>query len=326
MSVFADEERSSDPRLTSMFTDGLGNGQDVGFGKGPVQRASAMAAGAKAHQLSRIFEGWLAIVIAAFKFLQVHQQVGRGRLAGVGIGGHSGLVAVGWSLRIPGANLPASNHSVWKDSAWPPWAQLATTAVQMIRALLLIFNGSRTWETIKNDQHGVGRISVSFLFPLLILTSLGEALGLLRLGLERGELTLRVVKPDPGLVTRYELLQVTGTLLIVYLGAVALQRIGASFHRRHSYKECFTTLAYSISPLLLLRLLDGVPSVPTWLCYGVGAFLMLSLFYRSIPFIMRPDPSNALGLFVFCSFLLLMATGLAHYLATLVLEEKLFAQ
>lgn len=195
----------------------------------------------------------------------------------------------------------------------------------MIRALLLIFDGSRTWEAIKNDQHNVSRISISFLFPLLALTSLGEALGLLRLGVERGEMTVRVVKPDSMLVTRYELLQVACTVIIVYLGAAALQRIGASFHRRHTYKECFTTLAYSISPLLLLRVLDGVPSVPTWLCYGVGVFLTLSLFYRSIPFIMRPDPSNALGLFVFCAFLLLVATGLAHYLATLVLDEKLFA-
>jgi hypothetical protein len=195
----------------------------------------------------------------------------------------------------------------------------------MIRALLLIFDGSRTWEAIKNDQHGVGRITTSFLFPLLGLTSLGEALGMLRLGMEQGEMTVRVVKPDSNLVLRYELWQVACTLIIVYLGAAALQRMGASFHRRHSYKECFTTLSYSISPLLLMRLLDGVPAVSTWVCYAIGIFLTLSLLYRSIPFILRPDPSSALGLFVLGSFLLLGATGLAHYLATLVLQGKLLA-
>jgi len=195
----------------------------------------------------------------------------------------------------------------------------------MIRALLLIFDGARTWEAIKEAQSGVARVSVSFLFPLLLLSALGESAGMLRLGVERGDLSTKVFKPDLDLVLRYEGLQIICTLIIVYLGAMALRMLGMSFHRRHTYKECFTTLAYSYSPMLLMRMVDGIPAVPTWVCYGVGVFLMLCLFYRSIPFIMRPDPSNALGLFVFCSFLLLMASGLAHYLATLVLEEKLFA-
>jgi hypothetical protein len=195
----------------------------------------------------------------------------------------------------------------------------------MIRALLLIVDPSRTWEAIKNGQQTVARISFSFLIPVLALTSLGEAWGLTRLGMEQGTVTLNIVKVAPALAMRYELVQVGLSLLIVYGGAVALRQIGASFHRRHSYVDCFTTLAYSLSPSFLLRLLDGVPAINTWVCYGIGAFLVLCLLYRGIPFIMRPDPSNALGLFVFCSFLLLVSTGLAHWLATLVLEEKLLA-
>jgi Yip1-like protein len=188
---------------------------------------------------------------------------------------------------------------------------------------MLIFNASKTWETIKAEQRGVAQISSAFLLPLLALSSLGEALGMLRLGIERGTLTMNVVRPSTDLVLRYELVQAGLSLVIVYLGAFALQKIGASFHRRHSYQECFTTLVYSMSPLYLVRLLDGVPAVYTWACYGIGIFLALGLFYRGLPFIMRPDPSNALGLFVFCSFLLLVATALAHWVATLVLDEKI---
>src|SRR5262249_55320137 len=136
----------------------------------------------------------------------------------------------------------------------------------MIRALLLIFDSSRTWEKIKNDAHSVGRISVSFLFPLLALTSSGEALGLIKLGMERG-VTAREVKVSPELALRYELVQIGLSLVIVYLGAVALQKIGASFHRQHRYTDCFTTLAYAMSPLYLLRLLDGLPVMNTWVCY-----------------------------------------------------------
>lgn len=195
----------------------------------------------------------------------------------------------------------------------------------MIRALLLILDPSRTWEKIKGEQYSVVRISTSFLLPLLLLASVAEGLGLAKFGVGQSSLaSTTLVRPSNALIIRYELTQVILTLVIVYAGSVALKAIGASFHRRHSYQECLTTLAYSISPLLLMRIVDGFPAIHTWACYGVGVFLALSLFYRGIPVIMRPDPSNALGLFVFCSFLLLVATGLAHFVATQVLDEKLF--
>jgi hypothetical protein len=195
----------------------------------------------------------------------------------------------------------------------------------MIRALLLIFNPSRTWEAIKTEQYSVARISLSFLLPILILATMGEALGLLKFGVDRGTVVERMVIPSRDLVIRYEAVQVILTLFIVYGGAAALKAIGASFHRRHSYTECFTTLAYSISPLLLMRILGGLPALDPWVGYGIGIFVTLTLLYRAIPFIMRPDPSNALGLFLFCSFLLVGATGLAHFLALQVLEERILA-
>src|SRR5687767_9939607 len=77
----------------------------------------------------------------------------------------------------------------------------------MIRALLLIFNSSKAWEAIKNDQHSVARISFSFLLPLLLLTSLGEALGLVRLGVEHGTFTERLANVSEPLALRYELVQ-----------------------------------------------------------------------------------------------------------------------
>jgi hypothetical protein len=193
----------------------------------------------------------------------------------------------------------------------------------MIKAFLLLVDSSRTWEKIKNDQHTVGRISASFILPLLLLTCAAEGAGLMRLGMEHGTLTKRVVKVPDTLVLRYEATHFGLSLLIAYLGALVLQKIGATFHRRHTYRECFTTLAYSLSPLFLLRILDGVPAMNTWVCYGIGIFLSLSLFYRGIPFVMRPDPSNALGLFIFCSFVLIFATALAHFFAVLTLDARI---
>lgn len=192
----------------------------------------------------------------------------------------------------------------------------------MIRALLLIFDGSRTWERIKTDQAGVVKISLLFLLPVLVLSCGAEFAGLVKLGAERGALGSTKAVSIP-LAIRYESVHVAGMLITLYLGSMVLQKIGASFHRRHSYTECFTTLVYSLSPVLLLRIPDAFPSIPTWACFGVGIFLAISVFYRGVPTIMKPDPSNALGLFMFCSFLLIAGTGLIHFLSTLVLHEQL---
>ena len=195
----------------------------------------------------------------------------------------------------------------------------------MLRALLLVVDPSRTWEAIKNDHHSVVRLTLQLVIPLLLVTSVGEALGFMRLGVEHGRLTETVTEAPLELAVRYEAVQTVFTLFIIYGGSALLKVIGSSFHRRHSYVECFTTLAYSIAPLLLLRLLDGVPAINTWVCYGIGIFLTISLLYRGIPFIMRPDPSNALGLFMLCTLLLLVTTGLSHFVAQMVLEEKFLA-
>jgi hypothetical protein len=50
--------------------------------------------------------------------------------------------------------------------------------------------------------------------------------------------------------------------------------------------------------------------------------LAISALYRAIPYVMKPDPSNALGLYVMASFALIVLTGLAHFLAIQVLEQK----
>src|SRR5689334_22500610 len=111
----------------------------------------------------------------------------------------------------------------------------------MIRALLLIVAPSRTWETIKNERRSVLQISLRFLLPLLLLVLVVEGFALLRLGVERGSVVERIFKPSRDLVIRYEAVQGVLFLVIIYAGAIALQAIGASFHRRHTYTECFTT-------------------------------------------------------------------------------------
>ena len=196
----------------------------------------------------------------------------------------------------------------------------------MITALLLIFDPSRTWERLgSTPRHRVSRVFFAYLLPLFLLSSAVEALGMRKLGITEGGFISRVVKPSDDLVIRYEASQLIIDLIIIFGGAWLLRLIGEGFHRRHSYSECFATFGYSLGPLYLLRLLDALPAVNTWICYAIGAVLSVAALYRGIPRILKPDPSNALGVYLMASLGLVAVSGIGHYLAVLVLEGKILA-
>jgi len=195
----------------------------------------------------------------------------------------------------------------------------------MIKSLLLIFDSANTWEKIAAAPQNALKVFTLSLMPLLLLSAAVEGAALIKFGREQGPLD--TMKPvAQALALRYEIAQLGLSLLVVVAGAAVLQKIGQSFHRRHTYSECFTTLAYSLSPLFLLRIFAGFPAIPTWGCWAVGILLSVSALYRGIPRIMRPDPSNALGLYLLSSLLLIVVTGLAHFVAELVLNEQILAR
>ena len=194
----------------------------------------------------------------------------------------------------------------------------------MLTALMLIFSPANAWDKIENAQRSVMAILFQFLVPLMLLSAAVEGFGLVKLGEERSTLDMvRLEKVPQRLAVRYEATQLGLSLIIMVGGAWALRHISSSFHRSHTYKECFTTLAYSLSPLFLLRMLDGLPQISTWLCWAIGVLLSIAALYRGIPRTLRPDPSNALGLYLVASVVLIIGTALAHLLAVLVLNEQI---
>jgi hypothetical protein len=193
----------------------------------------------------------------------------------------------------------------------------------MITVLLLIFDPSGTWEKIGTfPRQNIARIFLTYLLPLLILSIAVESLGLMKLGMWEGEFSPRLVKPSQELVIRYQTAQLILDLFIIFVGSWLFQSMAQGFHRHHTYSESFATLAYSLGPLYMARMLDGIPAMNTWICYGIGVLLSIAALYRGIPRVMKPDPSNALGLYLMASLCLLVISGLAHLLAVWVLEQK----
>src|SRR5256885_3611297 len=192
----------------------------------------------------------------------------------------------------------------------------------MIKALLLIFDPDNTWEKIGQTAHSVLSVLFAYLLPLLLLGTAVEVWGMMRLGYDKGSIVERREKLSQELATRYATAQVGLGLLGAFIGAWLFKKVTEGFHRRHTYRETFATIGYSLGPVYLARMLDGLPVMNTWICWGLGAVLGISVLYRGIPRIIRPDPSNALGLYLTCSFLFLAITGIAHYVGQLVLQEK----
>ena len=195
----------------------------------------------------------------------------------------------------------------------------------MIKALLLIFDPDNTWGKIEQNPPTVVSVFFTYLLPLLLLGTAVETWGMMKMGYDKGKIVERRVNLEQDMAAKYAGAQIGLGLLTALVGAWLFKKVTQGFHTRHSYKETFATLAYSLGPIYLARMLDGLPGVNTWLCWGIGAILGVSVLYRGVPRVLRPDPSNALGVYLTCSFLFVALTGVAHYVAQLVLEEKMFA-
>jgi hypothetical protein len=191
----------------------------------------------------------------------------------------------------------------------------------MISALMLIFNSVPTWERLAAAQRKWLAVFMGHLLPLLLLTSMAEGFGLAIWGRPRGRMAH--VRPlSPGQALAFELAQMIVSLGIVFFGARLIKSLGETFHGRHSFHQTFTVVAYGLSPLFLLRTLDGLPWMSPWLTWAVGLALSAAILYHGLPRVMLPDPPHALGLYLMSVLMLAMITGLTCFLKGWYLQGK----
>jgi len=192
----------------------------------------------------------------------------------------------------------------------------------MIRGLLLILDAGASWTKIAQKQRGFWFIFLVHLVPLMAMTLGVEAYALHRLGEGRTITDARIDHTWEEAV-RYALTVAALNLGVILAGAKIVEHIGRSFHNASSYLPAFTLLAYGLSPLFLLHLLDALPGINTWICFGIGIALSIAALYLGIPTILKPDPAKAMGIYVIVSVLLLVLTGLAHFVAVQILHNEL---
>ena len=194
----------------------------------------------------------------------------------------------------------------------------------MFKALLLILEPTATWEKIFLARRGMVFILVVYLLPLLLITSAGEAYGLVHWGKPRGEMAeVEKVKPfSRGETVIFESAQFLLSLVVVFAGTKMLKSIGETFHGRHTYTQAFTAVAYGLSPLFLFRLFVAFTSVSPWVTWSIGIVLAIAVLYHGVPRMMEPDPSHAFGLFLMGSLLLVLITGIVRFVTWWYLKGK----
>jgi hypothetical protein len=124
-------------------------------------------------------------------------------------------------------------------------------------------------------------------------------------------------------VVVFEILQLFLTLVIVFICARLVEMIGETFHGRHTYTQAFTMVAYGLSPMFLLHLLDVFPRMNPWIPWLIGIMLSAAILYQGAPRVMLPDPPHAFGLYLVSVILLTMTTGLARFITAWYLQGKI---
>lgn len=184
----------------------------------------------------------------------------------------------------------------------------------MIKAFLLLFEPVQAWDKVARAQRSVVAIFFTYLLPMIAIAGLVEGYGLVKWGTIRVDGEFQTGRKFPlGEALVYEVAQGLLYALVVFVAAKILKALGETFHGRHSYREAFTTVAYGLSPLFVLRLFDAHPAINPWATWTIGVLLCVVILYQGLPRVMMPDPPHAFGLYLMNSLLVVLITGLTRF-------------
>ncbi len=197
----------------------------------------------------------------------------------------------------------------------------------MIRAFFLIFEPSVAWARIVHARRAVWFVMLFHLLPMLVLVAGVEGWSLVTMGkwqprFERlhdfnlpGATGFKAIQS----VVIFEAVQLLVMLGMTLVAALLIKIISQTFRNGCNYRSAFTVVAYGISPLLLLRLMDALPLLNPWIPWAIGITLTIWVFYQGVPMVLRPDPTHAFGLYLASIIVMLLLTGVVRELTGLYL-------
>ena len=190
----------------------------------------------------------------------------------------------------------------------------------MIKALLLIFEPGITWDRVVQAKRSLRSVLLSFLLPTVLLSLVGELFGLLYWG-KKNQVLGDVTPISRDLALYYGTAQFFASLAVVFIGAKLVHSVAGTIRSRNTPTQSFTLMAYTLSPLFLVRLLDALPSMNPWVTLGIGLLLSLTVLYQGLPKLLNPDPPQAFGLYLMAGLVLIIINALGRVLTEMVLMQ-----
>jgi uncharacterized membrane protein len=159
----------------------------------------------------------------------------------------------------------------------------------------------------------------------LIAISAGvESWSLQKYGIKRGEFAGSSPVPIEQVI-RYECIAMGSILLTAIVAAHFLRKTAESVNVHVGYGLCLATLCYGLGPVILAHLLDAIPGLPTWVAFAIGITVTWSTLYHGVALMLKPEQTKGFGLYVFSLVMLTVLTALGHFVATHVLNGKIWA-
>jgi hypothetical protein len=191
----------------------------------------------------------------------------------------------------------------------------------MLKAVSLAVAPEGTWQKTALKPPNAWVVLLFSLLPLVVAALAVEGYSLQRLGEAFGEMNRRPVSLNR--VIKYEVFYGVASLLVIFFGATLLKNVGAStFNLRCNYSICFVLIAFAYTPLFLVKFLDAVPAINTWVCWAIGITLSLRILYHGVGAWLKPEQTKGFGLLIMSFIYILVVSGLVHFAATQILQGR----
>ncbi len=195
----------------------------------------------------------------------------------------------------------------------------------MIKVFFLIFEPVGAWERIAAARRSVGFILATYLLPTLLIIAALEGWGLATWG-KWQPVFQHTRKFSLAEVVAVEIVQFVFSLSLVFFVARVVKNLGGTFRKSNNFPQAFTLVAYSFSPLFLLRLLDALPNMHPAVTCGIGITLTIWVMYSGLPRVLQPDPVHAFGLYLSSIMIMLLAAGVIRVPTALYLLGRVDLQ
>jgi uncharacterized membrane protein YecN with MAPEG domain len=190
----------------------------------------------------------------------------------------------------------------------------------MFRALNLLFSPEAEWQKAALKPPHFATVLFLSILPLMAIALAVDGWSLIKYGEVFRGLAARAVSMERAV--KYEVFYGVTSLLVILFGGRILQNVGRTFNLASTYSVCFILIAFGYFPILLVRLLDALPQINSWICWAVGVALAFRVLYHGIALWLRPEQTKGFGLLLVSFIYILVMSALVHFAAGQLLQGR----